>query len=82
MAQTIHVERRDGESWNDVASAFMRFCMQRHGCSRAGCFEGDQIGQQDVQRYAAISIPNHSLQLVDYLREWASSEGRNIYEDA
>ena len=81
MAQPLHVERREGESWNDVASAFMRLCVAAHGCSRADCHEGDAIAQQGAHRYAAISIPDHSLQLVDYLREWAHSEGRKIYGD-
>lgn len=78
MAQTINVEMREGEGWAEVADAFMRWCVQEKKLVRGGCHEGDAVAFSDGRRYAAISIPDHSLALVAFLHEWAAREGRAI----
>lgn len=77
MAVTIYVEMRDGERWQDVAEAFMLWCHQQRQVATGGCHQGDAGGPADG-RYAAVSIPDHSPDLVGHLREWAASEGRRV----
>ena len=65
MAQTRHVELRDGESWADVADAFMAWCLQEKKVARGGCHQGDPVLSDDGRRYATIAIPD----LISFLRE-------------
>lgn len=78
MARTIHVEMRHGERWADVVDAFMLWCLNAKGVTNAGCHEGDAFTSEDGSRYAAISIPDHGLDLAGYLSEWAAREGRAL----
>jgi hypothetical protein len=78
MAQTSYVEMREGEEWQDVARAFLMWCTHHKRVVNAGCHEGDSGGPSDGRRYAAISIPDHSPALLNYLREWATSDGRSL----
>jgi hypothetical protein len=78
MAQTRHLEMREGERWADVADSFMEWCVQEKKLSRGGCHEGDLVAFGDGRRYAAVSIPDHSPDLLTLLHEWAVREGRSI----
>jgi hypothetical protein len=78
MAQTKHVEMREGEQWSDVAEAFLTWCFREKGKRNAGCHEGDPIVSPDQKRYAAISIPDHTPDLVNHLFEWAKQDGRKL----
>ncbi len=78
MAQTLYVELRDGEQWQDVAGAFLQWCYGQKHVRTDGCHEGEPGGPADGRRYAAISVPDHSRDLVGYLREWAAADGREI----
>lgn len=78
MAQTQHVEMREGEDWQDIANSFMTYSLQKNPKMTGGCHEGDPIPSTDGRRYAAISVPDHSLYLLEYLREWAARDGRSI----
>jgi hypothetical protein len=78
MAQTRHIEMREGEHWSDVADSFMGWCLQEKKLSRGGCHEGDPVAFGDGRRYAAVSIPDHSPDLLTLVHEWAVREGRSI----
>jgi hypothetical protein len=75
---TIHVEMREGERWDDIADAFMGWCLREKQLTSGGCCEGDAITPSDGRRYAAINMPDHSPHLVELLYEWALREGRTI----
>ncbi len=78
MTRTSHVEMRQSEQWTDVAEAFVMWCLHEKQISSGGCHEGDAVVFADGKRYAAISIPDQSPQLIDYLNEWAEREGRAV----
>jgi hypothetical protein len=78
MARTRYIEMRDGERWADGAEAFMRWRLHAKKVAGGGCHEGDAVASADGRRYAAISIPDHSPDLLIYLREWAVWEGRTV----
>jgi hypothetical protein len=78
MTRTSHVEMRHGEQWADVSGAFILWCVNEKGVTKAGCHEGDPVAPNDGRRYAAISIPDHSPELASYLGEWAAREGRRL----
>jgi hypothetical protein len=78
MAQTRHVEMRTGERWADVVRAFLGWCVREKGVSAGGCHEGDAAPSPDAKHFAAISVPDHSPELISYLSEWAAQEGRAI----
>lgn len=83
MAQTRYVEMRLGESWSDVASAFLTYCQREKGVVRCGCHEGDPSPGVDQECYAALSIPFQYPDLIGYLQEWADREQRRIcYPDS
>ena len=78
MAQTIQIEMRLEEQWEDVADEFMLWCVVQKQMAIGGFHEGDAADSADGRRYAAIAIPDHSEKLFGYLGEWASSVGRRI----
>ena len=79
MAYTSYIEMRVGEQWQDVAGAFMTYCAREMKLDRCGCHEGEPDGApSDGKRYAALSIPDHSLFLLTHLLDWASGERRAI----
>jgi hypothetical protein len=79
MAQTRHVEMREGERWEDVAQAFLQYCLKEKQVVCGGCHEGDSVAATDARLYATISIPDHSPGLLSFLHEWAAREGRAIW---
>jgi hypothetical protein len=78
MAQTRHIELLAGECWADVADAFMKWCIEEKKLLNGGCHEGNAVEFDDARIYAAISIPEHSSELITYLDEWSMREGRAI----
>jgi hypothetical protein len=79
VAQTRHIEMRASERWADVVRAFLGWCVHEKNVSAGGCHEGDAARSPDGKRYAAISVPDHSPDLITYLGEWAAMEGRAIW---
>ena len=77
MAHTSYIEMREGEQWQDVAGGFMSYCAREIKLDRIGCHNADGA-PSDGKRYAAISIPDHSVVLLTHLREWACRERRAI----
>ncbi len=78
MAQTRHIEMREGERWEDVAQAFMEWCLREKRVVRGGCHEGNVTASPDGRQYAAIAIPDHSTDLLLLLHEWAVKAGRTV----
>jgi hypothetical protein len=78
MAQTRYVELRTGEGWADVAGAFMDWCLRERQLARAGVHEGNPLAPSDERGWAAISVPDHSPDLLSLLEESAGREGRAI----
>jgi hypothetical protein len=78
MGITRHVEMRLGESWDALTGDFMAWCCHEKRLRSGGCHEGDAKEFGDDRRYAAITVPEHSPHILEYLHEWARLQGRIV----
>lgn len=77
MATDILIEQLEGESWEQLTSPFMEFCIAQKQVSSGGCHEGDNNPTVvDGKTFASVAFPDHAADLISHLAEWAATEGR------
>lgn len=76
MAQSIFIEKLEGDTWKSVSSLFSSWLMD-HGLSEdLGWSEGDPLRANDGLEFFCMCVPEKYGKKIDYFEQWAESTDR------